>query len=137
VAVILIADDDRATRETLADLLSHEGHETHSAASAHELLELAREHPDFEIVLTDLKMPQMDGIQVLEIIRLRNPRARVIIMSAFSTPDSVVAAWRRGAVDYLLKPFDWKDLQVVLSRALATPEEAPESARPPTGAADS
>jgi DNA-binding NtrC family response regulator len=131
MALILIADDDRATRETLADLLSQEGHETYGAASADELLELTREHPDFEIVLTDLKMPRMDGIQVLEIVRLRNPGARVVVMSAFSTADAVLTAWRRGAVDYLQKPFDWKDLQDSLSRALDTRSGLPESDRRP------
>jgi DNA-binding NtrC family response regulator len=127
MALILIADDDRATRETLADLLAREGHETHSAGSAHELLDLAREHAAFDLVLTDVKMPRMDGIQMLELIRLRYPRARVIVMSAFSTPDAVVAAWRRGATDYLEKPFDWEDLQRAVGRALGAQSEDPGS----------
>jgi len=118
MALILIADDDRATRETLASLLRRQGHETYSAPSASQLMQLARQHPNFDLVLTDLKMPHMDGIQLLELLRLQNPHARVIIMSAFSTPDTVVAALRRGVADYLPKPFDWEELQEALQRAL-------------------
>ncbi len=117
--IILIADDDLQTRETLASLLETEGHETYSAASASELLDLARERPGFDLVLTDLKMPRTDGIQLLETLRLQYPSAQVIVMSAYSTPETVLAAFRRGAADYLQKPFDWKELQEVLHRALA------------------
>ena len=126
MALILIADDDRATRETLDSLLRTEGHETYSAPSVSQLLELARQHPDFDLVLTDLKMPRMDGIQLLEVLRLRHPQARVVIMSAFSTVDTAVAALRRGVTDYLQKPFDWKELQAVLQRALSSPTSAAE-----------
>ena len=125
MALILIADDDRATRETLASLLQAQGHSTYSAPSASQLLELAREHPDFDLVLTDLKMPRIDGIQLLEVLRLEHPRARVVIMSAFATTEAVVAALRRGVVDFLQKPFDWKELQEVLRRALGAVKSAP------------
>jgi len=121
MALILIADDDRATRDTLVSLLAATGHETHAAASAYELLDLAQQYPQFDLILTDLKMPRMDGIQLLEALRRRYPKARVIIMSAFSTADTVVAAMRRGVADYLQKPFDWAELQEVLRRALASP----------------
>jgi DNA-binding NtrC family response regulator len=129
MALILIADDDRATRETLAELLSRDGHETYAAASAHDLLDLAREHPGFDLVLTDLKMPRMDGIQMMELLRLRHPRARVLVMSAFSTADAVVAAYHRGATDYLQKPFGWDDLQRALSKALDDPARSSEPNR--------
>jgi len=131
MALILIADDDRATRETLASLLQAQGHDTHSAPSAYDLLELVRQYPDFDLVLTDLKMPRMDGIQLLEAVRQRNPRARVIIMSAFSTADTVVAALRHGVADFLQKPFDWEELQDALRRALNTPTSADSATEPP------
>ncbi len=118
MAVILVADDDQATRDTLASLLAQQGHETHTAASGHQLLDLAEAHPNFDLVLTDLKMPVIDGVQVLEVLRTRNPEARVVVMSAYSTADTVIAAVRRGAADYLHKPFDWRELQEVLTRAL-------------------
>ena len=117
--IILIADDDRPTRETLTSLLRAEGHEVHAAASASELLDLARERPGFDLVLTDLKMPRTDGIQLLETLRLQHPSAQVIVMSAYSTPETVLAAFHRGAADYLQKPFDWKELQEALDRVLA------------------
>jgi DNA-binding NtrC family response regulator len=120
VATILIADDDRQTRETLAELLQAAGHKTFGAASAAALLDLASERPDFDLVLTDLKMPRTDGVQLLETIRARHPHARVIVMSAYSTADTVVAAFRRGAADYLQKPFDWQELQDALARALTS-----------------
>jgi DNA-binding NtrC family response regulator len=118
MALILIADDDQATRETLALLLAAQGHETYMAASGHELLDLAEAHPGFDLALTDLKMPLIDGVQVLEVLRTRDPQARVVVMSAYSTAETVIAAVRRGAADYLHKPFDWKELQEVLSRVL-------------------
>jgi DNA-binding NtrC family response regulator len=124
MALILIADDDRATRETLASLLRDEGHETYAAPSAYELLDLACQHPDFDLALTDLKMPRMDGIQLLDALRRQKPQARVILMSAFSTADSVVAALRLEVADYLQKPFDWAELQAALRRALGPPPRA-------------
>jgi len=128
LALILIADDDQATRETLASVLTAAGHETHAAASAHELLELAEQHPGFDLVLTDLKMPRLDGIQMLEMLRTRDRQARVVVMSAYSTAETVMAAWRRGAADYLHKPFDWQELQQMLHRVLG---QGGGAARPP------
>ena len=128
MALILIADDHRATRETLAALLREQGHETYSADTAFQLLDLAHSHPDFDLVLTDLKMPRMDGLQLLEALRLQNSQARIIVMSAFSTADTVLAAFRRGAMDFLQKPFDWAELQAVLQRALHGSTKAPDKA---------
>ncbi len=124
MATILIADDDRETRETIASLLQAEGHQAFSAASASELLGLACERPDFDLVLTDLKMPRTDGLQLLQTIRAKHPRARVIVMSAYSTADAVVTAFRSGAVDYLEKPFDWRELHDSMLRALAGAADA-------------
>jgi len=130
MALILIADDDKATRETLASLLQQQGHETYPAPSAFELLDLAHEHPRFDLVLTDLKMPRMDGIQLLETLRMRYPGARVVVMSAFSTADTVVAALRGGVADYLQKPFGWKELQDALEKALSGTANAAGQERP-------
>ena len=124
VSIILIADDHKETRETLASLLSKQGHEVYTADSAFQLLELVRQHPDFQLVLTDLKMPRMDGIQLLETLRLQNRQAPIIVMSSFSTEDTVLAAFRHGATDYLQKPFTWKELQGVLRKAMQHVEKA-------------
>jgi DNA-binding response OmpR family regulator len=100
---ILIVDDERATRHTLADLLRREGYRVVEAASGPEALKLLASQ-GFDLVMLDLKMPEMDGTEVLQAARPLAPDTAFIILTAYGTLDSAMIAIRNGASDYLLKP---------------------------------
>jgi DNA-binding NtrC family response regulator len=114
---LLIVEDDAHLRETLTTFLTRTGYEvapTHDGREALGLLETAL--PD--LVLTDIHMPDMDGLTLLAEIKARYPETIVIMMTAFSSIDSAVEAMRRGAEDYLSKPLQLADAQMSIERAL-------------------
>lgn len=117
MAVILIVDDETLQREILTTILADEGYETYSASSGEEALKLVKAYePD--VVLTDLKMGKMDGIELLEKVKgLRQPPT-VILMTAFGTVDSAVDAMKKGAFDYLTKPLDKEVVLLAIRRAI-------------------
>jgi two-component system response regulator AtoC len=113
---ILIVDDDESLRESLALVLSAEGYEVVCAADA----EAALSQLDFgtpELVLCDLRMPGMDGLELLPQLVRRLPEATVILMSAFGTAELAIEAMKRGAYDYLAKPFAPSEVLLVLRKA--------------------
>lgn len=117
MAVILVVDDEPLQRDILKTILSEEGFETHTASSGDEALKMVRMYnPD--VVLTDLKMRGMDGIEVLEKLRSGKYLPSVIIMTAFGTIDSAVHAMKKGAFDYLTKPLDRDVVILTVKRAL-------------------
>ncbi|HQL91214.1 MAG TPA: sigma 54-interacting transcriptional regulator [Syntrophales bacterium] len=117
MAVILIVDDETLQRDILTAILSDEGYETLSAASGEEALRLVKAYePD--LVLTDLKMGRMDGIELLEKIKGLKQPPTVILMTAFGTVDSAVEAMKKGAFDYLTKPLDKEVVLLAIRRAL-------------------
>jgi len=121
MAVIVIADDETLQREILTTILADEGYETYAAASGEEALKLARAYePD--IVLTDLKMGKMDGIELLEKLKALKQPPTVILMTAFGTVDSAVEAMKKGAFDYLTKPLDKEVVILAIRRALERKE---------------
>ncbi len=107
-ARILIADDEPGVRESLAEVFREEGYEVVQAADGSEAIELLEKH-DIDIVISDLKMPGADGLEVLQRTREIAPQAMVLIMTAHATVDSAVVALRRGAHDYFLKPVIFDD----------------------------
>jgi two-component system response regulator AtoC len=114
---VLIVDDDRRMRRTLQIMIERMGLESTAAADAHE----AREHlraARFDLVLTDLKMPDTGGIELLEQIRSEQPQLPVILITAYGTIQTAIEAMRKGASDYVLKPFDNENLERVIRRAL-------------------
>ncbi len=113
---VLVVDDDPSIREALVQGLGDEL-EVHVAGSAEEALALLGQEPP-ELVLTDVRMPGMDGLSLLRMIRERAATVDVIVMSAFDDMPTVVVAMREGAVDFLPKPLDLHDLRTVLRRAL-------------------
>jgi len=105
MAVVLVVDDELNQRSILKTILSAEGYETHVASSGEEALKIMRSfHPD--VVLTDLKMEGMDGIELMEKIKSDENSAEVILMTAFGTIPSVVEAMNKGAYSYIEKPLD-------------------------------
>jgi two-component system response regulator PilR (NtrC family) len=114
---ILIVDDERSMREFLRIALTRAGHQVtvaESPAAAKQQYDLH----DFDVVITDLKMPTGSGLDVLDGVKAANPQAQVVVVTAFATPETAIAAMKRGAYDYLTKPFKVDEIGVVVERAL-------------------
>jgi DNA-binding NtrC family response regulator len=114
---ILVVDDEPPQLEILRLILASEGYDVVTASSGRSALAALRRQP-FELVLTDLKMPDLSGIALLEAVLREQPAACVLIMTAHGSIDSAVEAMRKGAFDYLTKPLDRDVLLLALSRAL-------------------
>jgi len=110
-------DDDSLVNEFVTATLTRSGYEVHSASSGSEALELIDQH-DYDLVLTDVKMPEMDGITLLSKIRKLVPDTDVVIITAFGTVQNAVDAMKKGAYDYILKPFSPDEIEIVVSRAI-------------------
>ncbi|WP_437574515.1 sigma-54-dependent transcriptional regulator [Sorangium sp. So ce887] len=114
---VLVVDDEASARSGLEKLLRQEGYAVDSAADGVEALEVATERPP-DVVVTDLKMPNMDGVTLLGKLREQDPSLPVIVVTAFGDVSSAVQAMRAGAEDYLTKPVDFDALLLSLERAL-------------------
>ncbi|MDF1563395.1 MAG: sigma-54 dependent transcriptional regulator [Deltaproteobacteria bacterium] len=131
MARVLVVDDEANIRKVLAALLRKEGHEALTAENGEEGLELAlAEADDIDAIVTDLKMPKLDGLSLLREIQRKAREIPVIVITAHGTVDTAVDAMKAGAFDYLQKPFDQDDLRLVIdkaicSRALARDEISP------------
>lgn len=119
--VILVVDDEPLQREILKTILNDAGYETYSAASGEEALKtLTKYHPD--VLLTDLKMEDMDGIELIESVPLDAYTPTMIIMTAHGTITSAVEAMKKGAFDYLTKPLNKDSLLLTVKRAVERSE---------------
>lgn len=114
---ILVVDDDPELREMIAIILSEAGFNVALAANGVEALEQVG-RVDFSAVLLDLLMPMMGGMEVLPQLKRRRPRLKVIMMTAFATIENAVNAMRKGADDYLTKPFNSNELVICVRRVL-------------------
>ena len=101
---ILVVDDDRLIREFVCDALRDEGFDVEAVASGPEALDTLAKRSPFDLLLTDLSMRGMDGIELLERIKLEHPKTDVVILTAYASVDSALNALRLGASDYLIKP---------------------------------
>jgi DNA-binding NtrC family response regulator len=114
---VLIVDDEADMLENCRRILAREGYECLSTTSAKQALRLLEtERPS--VLLTDLKMPEMDGLELLHRARAIDPNCPVVVITAFATIESAVVAVKGGAFDYLAKPFSIDQLKLVVSRAL-------------------
>lgn len=114
---LLVVDDQKNMRTTTAMLLRQAGHKVQEAASGEEAIRLLEESP-FDLLLTDLKMEPMDGMELLARALQIQPSLQVIVMTAYGTIDSAVQAVRIGAADYLSKPFKDGELEIRVAKAL-------------------
>jgi response regulator RpfG family c-di-GMP phosphodiesterase len=125
---ILVVDDEAMIREVLADFLSLEGFSVRTAANGVEALtELSRGQCD--LVLTDLKMPKMGGLELLDSIQKNMPYVVVVIMTGFGTIETAIGAMKRGAYDYILKPFKVDEVVHTLRRGLEKQKLVAENMR--------
>jgi two-component system, NtrC family, response regulator PilR len=116
---ILVIDDERSMREFLAICLGRAGHQVSVAEDPAKGLKLLDSGKEVDLVITDLKMPgPMDGLGVLDEVKRRNADTQVVVVTAFATADTAIAAMKRGAYDYLTKPFKIDEISVVVDRAL-------------------
>jgi two-component system response regulator PilR (NtrC family) len=118
MAKLLIVDDELGMRQFLTHLFQREGHEVRVAASGKEALEVLKEGPA-DLLISDVRMPDMDGIELLRAVREFNPPPEVVMMTAFANVDSAREAFLLGAYDFVQKPFDNDLLKEIVARALA------------------
>jgi two-component system response regulator PilR (NtrC family) len=128
VARVLLVDDERSMREFLEILLARQGHASHACATAREAL-VALECDEFDLVITDIQMPGMDGMELLTEIQARQPDTPVVMITAHGSTESAVEAMKRGAYDYLSKPCSVDEILLVVDKALEKRNLAHENER--------
>jgi two-component system NtrC family response regulator len=114
---VLVVDDEKNYLVVLEDLLEEEGYKVLTAASGGEAIEIIHKTP-VDTVLTDIRMPAMSGVELLERLRDFDPDLPVILMTAYAEVDQAVAAMKKGALDHIQKPFDNKDLKRAVARGV-------------------
>ena len=126
IANVLIVDDEVGFVETMAERLNLRNLDTVSAFNGAEALDHLAKKPDIEVVLLDVKMPGMDGIEVLREIKKQHPLVEVIMLSGQATVESAIEGMKLGAFDYLLKPCDLEQLLAKVKEAAAKKREHEE-----------
>jgi two-component system response regulator HydG len=128
LARVLVVDDEVNARTALVELLREEGYSVEAAADGRKALpRLAEFAPD--VLVTDLKMPGIDGLELMRRGRQRDPDLAVVVMTAFGAVETAIAAMRAGAGDYLTKPIHVEELMLVLARELERRRLRAEAAR--------
>lgn len=114
---ILVVDDERSMRDFLKILLTKEGHQVITAPNGEEGLEYVQ-NTECDLVITDIRMPGMDGLELLESIKEHSPDLPVIMITAFASPNDAVQAMKHGAFDYISKPFNVDEIKSVIESAI-------------------
>ena len=114
---VLVVDDHRQARESMADVLRHAGHQVECCSSAAEALHVV-ERESFDCIVTDLKMPGMNGVEFIIQLERRQYGAQVVMVTAHASVPSAVEAMRHGAFDYIEKPFDVDQLEQLVQQAI-------------------
>ena len=126
-ATILVADDDRAIRTVLSQALGRHGHEVKATGSAAQLWQWVQAGYG-DLVITDVVMPDQNGLELIPSIKKARPGLRIVVMSAQNTLLTAVKATERGAFEYLPKPFDLREVINIVERALSAPQVSPTAA---------
>lgn len=116
MASVLIVDDERSMRDFLKILLMKEGHEVTAAESGAKALSLLASQ-DIDVIVSDIRMPGMTGIELLEAVKEKTADIPVILITAFASPDDAVLAMKNGAFDYISKPFNVDEIKSVIESA--------------------
>ena len=117
MAKLLVADDERSMRELLELVFKREGHQVTTVSNGREALE-AMQKTNFDLLITDVKMPDVGGIELLRSAREQAPEMMVIMMTAYATINSAREAFKLGADDFIQKPFDVDEFKLVVRKAL-------------------
>ena len=115
---ILIVDDDPDIRESLGDMLSHEGYVVQSAATGNEALQHAKRE-QYGAALLDIQLPDLNGLSVLKVMMELDPSLPIIILTGNATPENTIGSLTKGAFAYLTKPYNTQELKAILRRAVA------------------
>ena len=118
MAKLLIVDDEKNIRNHLSTFFESCGHRVRTAESARQALEMLANEGEFDLVLSDYRMAEVNGLELLQRIKRERPRLPVILMTAYGTVENAVAAMKGGAYDYVAKPFTLEQIQHVVARAL-------------------
>jgi len=124
---ILIVDDERSMREMLEIFLGREGYDTKSCGSVSDALSIMEKTPTFDLVISDINMPGLTGLDLLRKISENFPSLPVIMITAYGSPDSAVQAMKLGAVDYITKPFRIEEIKARISAAVERRQLAEEN----------
>ena len=116
---ILVVDDEPNMRNALFEALTRQGHAVDLAENGLEALEKFRTHP-FDLVITDVRMPRLDGMEVLREVKKSSADTPVVVVSGYGTVETAVEAMRQGAFDYILKPFSLELIEETVERALSS-----------------
>ncbi|MBI5512917.1 MAG: sigma-54-dependent Fis family transcriptional regulator [Deltaproteobacteria bacterium] len=116
---LLVADDETNLRRVLTAALESDGYEVHAVADGQAAMDALKEH-HLDVVITDLRMPVVDGLGLLQHCAEHYPNLPVILITAYGTVETAVGAMRRGAFDYISKPFDLAEIRAVVAKALRT-----------------
>src|SRR5436190_6746238 len=116
---VLIVDDEQSYRQLLTLVFETDGHSVRTAMNGRQALEALEKEPA-DVVVSDVKMPDMDGIEMLRKIRETNPDLSVIFMSGFASVETAREAFKLGAHDIVTKPFDVEELKIIVQRAIET-----------------
>jgi response regulator RpfG family c-di-GMP phosphodiesterase len=122
-------DDEAVIRELMTDILSEEGYNVQTAGNGKEALKLIETQPDFEVLFTDIMMPEMDGIELIRHARQVAPQIVAIVMTGHATLESARAAVKEGIYDYVVKPFNLSEIRLAVSNALERSRLTSENAR--------
>jgi two-component system response regulator AtoC len=114
---ILVVDDELLTRDLLYDFLSSENYTVHLAEDGKKAISMIDE-VDFKVALVDLKMPEIDGLEVASVLSEKKPYVPVVIMTAYPSVDSAVESIKKGIFDYIIKPFNISQLSKIISKAV-------------------
>lgn len=114
---ILVVDDEKSMRDFLEILLQKEGYQVVTAARGKRALEVLQDGP-VDLVITDIRMPSMDGIDVLEEVKAHCPQVPVLMITAYAEAETAVEAMKKGAYDYIIKPFKVDELKLIIRNAL-------------------
>ncbi len=125
---LLVIDDQKIVRDSLAKILRKAGYNCQTAASAHDGRECLKKE-EFSLVLTDLRLGDGDGLEIIEYIKKYHPQTLVILLTAYASLDSSISALRRGAYDYLIKPCNVEDLKHTVARSLDKRRQSMENER--------
>ncbi|HSB20308.1 MAG TPA: sigma-54 dependent transcriptional regulator [Anaeromyxobacteraceae bacterium] len=132
MAHVLIVDDELNIRRVLAAMLKREGYEVTTAADGEQALAVLQRTP-VQVVVTDLVMPRMSGLELLQRVAVQYPDVPVIMITAHGTVDSAVAALKAGAFDYVTKPFEQEELKKVIAKAARAHEIETQNVHPSEG----
>jgi len=129
MARILVVDDDVSLREFLTIFLRKEGHDVLVAGNGLQALEVLQHDTAIDLVLCDVRMPRMSGLDLLSELQERGIKAQVVVMTAYSTTEVALEAMRRGAYDYIVKPFQLDEVRLIIAKCLEKSALVAENAR--------